>query len=217
MKHRRCDAVERRSARTEEEASRGPTIHEAPRATGDTLRQDQVAVDAHPPFEDARARPPSRAPTRTDRRGEQAPDAELAERVEASLRASPDVPERAIEVSSVGTTVTLSGEVETLLAKQEALAVARSTPGVSAIVDRVDLEPHRRPDDVVERRVAQALMVDPGTDYTIDVEVFRGIARLRGVVDAPSDVVAVRRTVSSVPGVTGIIDELSVRRLATAR
>jgi osmotically-inducible protein OsmY len=48
---------------------------------------------------------------------------------------------RSIDVSTSGSTVTVSGQVPTAAARARALALARETDGVSAVVDRLEVKP----------------------------------------------------------------------------
>lgn len=135
----------------------------------------------------------------------------LAQEVEAALQRDPDVTARRVHVRTDGSTVVLTGEVETLLAKQEAVAVTRAVPGVESVIDDLRLEPFERSDEVLERRVAQALTVDPGTNLDVHVMVSGRIAQLTGVVDDPADIRAAHRIAASVPGIIGVIDDVRAR------
>lgn len=138
----------------------------------------------------------------------------LADAVEAALARSADVDAREVDVTVDDGTVLLRGDVETLLAKQEAAALARTIPGVDAVIDRIELEAYHRPDEVIERRVAQALMVDPDTELTLDVEVEGGVVFLGGFVQDPSDIAAARRIAASIRGVQGVVDRMGTRPVA---
>ena len=48
---------------------------------------------------------------------------------------------RAIDVTTTGSTVTVSGEVPTAAARDRALALARETDGVKVVIDHLAIRP----------------------------------------------------------------------------
>lgn len=104
--------------------------------------------------------------------------------------------------------LTISGEVEHIMAKKRALEVAVAVPGVTAIVDRIRVVPaERMADGEIRERVCKALLAeemlgscaiwaivkgkaevvreaDQGLDGSIDVEVEDGSVVLNGTVSS---------------------------------
>jgi len=79
----------------------------------------------------------SGAPARTD-------DASLTTTIQAKYFVDPIVKESAIEVSATNGVVSLAGEVPSEEARKQALAIARNTPGVGQVVDRMTVAASRR-------------------------------------------------------------------------
>src|SRR3954453_18160972 len=62
-----------------------------------------------------------------------------AEAVASSLRSSPNLVQFRIEIETRGGMTTLSGNVSSMAQKMEALSRAQAVPGVSAVVDRINV------------------------------------------------------------------------------
>src|SRR4051794_34937081 len=62
-----------------------------------------------------------------------------AEAVAGALRLSPSLVQFRIEIESRNGMTTLSGNVATMAQKLEALSCARAVPGVTAVVDRINV------------------------------------------------------------------------------
>ena len=70
--------------------------------------------------------------------------------------------------------------------------------------------PAKVPDADVQRQVLRALLLDTRVPLTVDARVRAGIATLSGSVASEWERGHARSSVSSVPGVLGIADQLSV-------
>ena len=68
-------------------------------------------------------------------------EAALTTKIKAKMALDDTLKARAIDVSTNGATVTVSGEVPTEAAHQRALALARETAGVSVVIDRLAVVP----------------------------------------------------------------------------
>lgn len=111
------------------------------------------------------------------------------DRIESALRAELEatrgVPSDAIRVHVDEGIATLRGPVESILARERAVRVAKQMRGVLAVVDRIDVRPTERPDAEIRGDVIAALAEDPATDsWEIGVEVDGGAVRLTGRVDS---------------------------------
>ena len=69
-----------------------------------------------------------------------------------------------------------------------------------------------RPDDDVRKDVLRALLVDSLVPMTVDAQVCDGVVTLTGAVTAENERADAMYIVGLVPGVLGIIDELSTGR-----
>lgn len=88
-----------------------------------------------------------------------------------------------IDVTTTDGIVTLSGTVDNLLAKDQAVRIAESIKGVRGIVDNISVFPVRRTDQDIKKDVMQTLASDPATaPYKIDVTVKNGVVTLSGKV-----------------------------------
>jgi hypothetical protein len=88
-----------------------------------------------------------------------------------------------------------------------AAAVRRRVPAARHGFDGWLAEP---PDADAQRRVLRALLLDTRVPLTVDARVHDGIVTLTGLVASEWERGHARSSVSSVPGVLGIADHLSV-------
>lgn len=131
---------------------------------------------------------------------------ELARHVEKLLELSPEVDVRRIRVHAESHGhVVLEGEVDTLLARTEAVSLARITPGVREVEDRLELDAPQRSDAILTSRLRRRLMLEPDL-HGIDATVAGGVAILSGKVPEPEDAKVARRIASAVPGVRSVVD-----------
>jgi hypothetical protein len=68
-------------------------------------------------------------------------DASVTGKIKAKMALDDSVKARAIDVTTDGSTVTLSGRVHSEIERDRALRLARETDGVSQVVDRLRIEP----------------------------------------------------------------------------
>jgi hyperosmotically inducible protein len=68
-------------------------------------------------------------------------EAGLTTKIKAKMALDDTLKSRAIDVSTEGSTVTVSGTVPTAAARDRALALARETAGVSVVIDRLEIRP----------------------------------------------------------------------------
>ena len=72
-------------------------------------------------------------------------DAWITTQIHARFFLDPDIKGRSIDVDTTGGVVTLRGEVHSAAERTQALAKARSTQGVTRVVDKLTLTPGDRP------------------------------------------------------------------------
>ena len=75
--------------------------------------------------------------------GETVSEAATTTKIKAKLALDDGVKSRTIDVTTNGTTVTLSGTVRTPAERSRAVALARETSGVTHVVDRIVVQPER--------------------------------------------------------------------------
>ena len=68
-------------------------------------------------------------------------EAALTTKIKAKMALDDTLKSRAIDVTTTGSTVTVSGEVPTAAARERALALARETDGVSVVIDHLAIRP----------------------------------------------------------------------------
>jgi len=68
-------------------------------------------------------------------------EAGLTTKIKAKMALDDTLKSGGIDVSTKGSTVTVSGTVPTAAARNRALALARETAGVSAVIDRLEIKP----------------------------------------------------------------------------
>ncbi|MBD3264959.1 MAG: BON domain-containing protein [Candidatus Omnitrophica bacterium] len=129
-------------------------------------------------------------------------DSEITAAIETDLMVSEKVSSHLIDVSTVDGIVTLSGSVDNLLSRDQAIKIAESIKGVRSVINRIAVKPLKRSDEEIERDVRNALLLDPVTEvFEIDVEVNDGVVTLSGAVDSWAEKQIVSRVVKGVKGV----------------
>ena len=143
-------------------------------------------------------------------------DAAVSEAVKNELLAQAAIPPDAVRVTTDQGVVRLEGTVPNLLAKNQAAREAESVRGVRALVNLLQVDAERRPDELIEADVREALAHDPATaDETIEVDVRGGKALLKGLVDSPGERDLVAWVASSVVGLRSIENEIALRSAAS--
>jgi hypothetical protein len=80
-----------------------------------------------------------KAAVATQKIQESVAEATLTTKIKAKMALDDSLKARKIDVSTNGSTVTVSGEVPTSAARARALALARETDGVSVVVDHLEI------------------------------------------------------------------------------
>ena len=123
--------------------------------------------------------------------------------VEDELMQDQAVPSYLVEIQSTEGIVTLTGSVNTLLAKERARGIAETVKGVRSVVNRIEVIPEMQKTDIeIQTDVADALFVDPVTEsFEIDVSVNDNVVTLDGKVDSYLEKKAAERVATSIGGV----------------
>jgi osmotically-inducible protein OsmY len=136
-------------------------------------------------------------------------DIEAAIREEFGLDGG--VENRRIEVNVKDGVVTLAGEPSSLLAKKRALKLASAVRGVRAIVDRLHVAASDADDDEIQRKVEQALLVNPTTEsFDANVVVNDGVVTLTGEVQSWPEKDVTGDVASGVRGVRAVVNNLHI-------
>jgi osmotically-inducible protein OsmY len=113
--------------------------------------------------------------------------------------------------------VTVSGDVLDYPARDSALAIIETTPGVKDVIDEINVLPTSNMDDELRLKVARAIYGHPALQkYAIDpqapirIVVKNGHVVLAGAVDSPMDKQIAEMQAKSVSGVFSVEDELVV-------
>jgi len=113
--------------------------------------------------------------------------------------------------------VTLNGDVRDYPARDSALAIAETTPGVKEVVDNINVLPTSPMDDDIRVRVARAIYGNGSlSKYALDpqkpirIVVDKGHVTLYGVVDNQMDKQIAEQQAKSVPNVFSVDDKLMV-------
>jgi hyperosmotically inducible protein len=115
--------------------------------------------------------------------------------------------------------VTVSGDVRDYSARDSALAIIATEPGVKDVIDEINVLPASIYDDELRLRVARTIYGHPALQkYAIDpqapirIVVENGHVRLEGVVDTQTDKQIAGMQASSVPGVFSVQNNLIVAK-----
>lgn len=127
----------------------------------------------------------------------------------------PRVPSAFTHVDVANGVATLSGSVPTNQARQAADDLAARTPGVSRVIDKLEIAPLEpaHPDEEIYRNVRHVLGADPQVNrYLFQVGVVHGRVYLAGSVDTVYARAKAANLAAEVPGVTGVENALDVPR-----
>ncbi|WP_454062344.1 BON domain-containing protein [Candidatus Nitrospira salsa] len=139
-------------------------------------------------------------------------DKDITVAIESRFIIEENVPANFINVTTENGIVTLSGNVDNLLAKDRAEKIVESVRGVRAIIDLIAVEPFIQPEDeIIKKNVNTALADDPAADsYELTIQVDDGTVTLRGMVESWQEKQLSETVTKSVKGVKNIRNEITV-------
>lgn len=139
-------------------------------------------------------------------------DPNITNAIERELRIDDFVPAEEVNVETKDGVVTLTGQVDTYLAKERAATIATTVRGARAVVNNIAVVPSGGLSDAdIEANVEQALLLDPATDsFEVASVVENGIVTLNGAVDTWQERSLAESVASGVAGVRGIDNEITV-------
>jgi osmotically-inducible protein OsmY len=112
-------------------------------------------------------------------------DAEVTRTIEADLQAYDGVDAHLIDISTSEGVVTLHGPVDNLLARDQAVALAKSIKGVRSVIDQTSIRTVHRTDREIHTDVQRAMESDSATEsWQIEVAVEDGTVTLAGQVES---------------------------------
>lgn len=154
----------------------------------------------------------------TDERstGRQMDDAGITTRIKAEMVQDATVKARDIDVDTVSGEVYLAGFVDSPKERQRAEAIARSVPGVTAVHNDLQIGSRSAGQALDDKnlgiRIKSKLIAEPGIrSLSVDVDVYRGVVHLTGLVESAAQKTKILDLARSVPGTVRIVDNLQVK------
>jgi len=140
----------------------------------------------------------------------QTADDEIAKRALNMINWNTTVPKNAVQVKVQKGWVTLTGKVEWQYQKIAAGDAVRGLAGVSGVSNNIDVKPRISVSDV-KKRIEDALKRNAEVEAkSIRVDVLDGMVTLEGRVKAWRERDAAERAAWSAPGVTAVVDRITV-------
>lgn len=139
-------------------------------------------------------------------------DVTISDKIEDELLFDPGVMSAKIDVTAADGIVTLSGDVNNILAKERATRIAETVKGVRAVINQIKVTPAAtRTDAQTQSDVEAALLDDPATEaYEINATVRNGEVTLTGTVDSYQERELAKTVAKGVNGVTAIDDQIEI-------
>jgi osmotically-inducible protein OsmY len=140
-------------------------------------------------------------------------DKAIGDAVQVVLKRDPKVPVEKVGISVTNGVVTLTGEVNNLLARERAVALAETVRGVRAVVGIIKvIPPFMLKDGEIRGHVEDALMEEPAEDsHKATVTVSGNVVTLTGTVNSWQEKRLAEEVAKGVKGVTGVNNLLAVR------
>lgn len=138
-------------------------------------------------------------------------DTDIAQAVELALQWHVSVPGKNIRVKVEKGWVTLSGEVDWDFQRQAAAEAVRPLSGVRGLSNQITLKPRATPSDINERVTAALKRHAQREARNIWASVSGSTVTLHGHVDAWTDRVEAQSAAWAAPGVTRVINEITLQ------
>lgn len=138
-------------------------------------------------------------------------DAEISNAVIDALMLDHGVSGVMIDVQTNNGIVTISGEVNNILAKKRATAIAETVKGVRSVINTIEVRSTGMTDSEIAESVRTALIFDPATDsWEINVKVNDGVVTLTGNVDSWQEKWLAGKVAEGVAGVRDLNNRIEV-------
>lgn len=139
-------------------------------------------------------------------------DADITNAVTSEFWTDDVVDSNSIDVTTQEGIVTLNGQVDNILERERATALAESIVGVRAVVNRMEVKPVSRSDAALHAAVQGALLEDPATEsYEVSVSVREGSVTLEGTVDSWQEKQLCATVAKGVRGVRSVTNDIRVQ------
>ncbi len=137
-------------------------------------------------------------------------DDEVREAVRTSLQEFPPTASVPADVEVSNGILRLTGQVENLPVKLLVSERAATVRGVRAIVNELEVRPEERPDDRIEKELAELLTLGPVRETGVTLRVNDGVVSLTGSVPTFSLRRLAGTAAAAVPGVRSVVNHLRV-------
>jgi len=139
-------------------------------------------------------------------------DEEITQAVDSQLLLARGVSPNEVDLETHEGIVTLTGQVDNILAKERATRVAEMVKGVRSVVNRIQVDPDAaRTDSQIQQDISNALLEDPATEsWEIGVGVEDGTVALVGTVDSWHEKQLAARVAKSVEGVLAVDNQIDI-------
>ena len=139
-------------------------------------------------------------------------DADITNAIETSFWADDAVSANAIDTSTMNGIVSLSGSVDSILAKERARDIAAATVGVRAVINEIDVDPLLpRGDEDLAEAVENAWLRDPAVrTWELAVDASAGEVTLSGTVDSFAKRELAETVAKGVRGVIAVENNIDV-------
>lgn len=136
----------------------------------------------------------------------------ISDKISDEMLLDPGVVSTRLDIQTEDGIVTLSGQVNNILAKERATRIAETVKGVRAVVNQIEVKPSPlRTDDAIRKDIKTALRTDPATEaQEIDVSVDEGVVKLTGKVESYQELDLAKKVAQGVRGVVDLEDEIHV-------
>ena len=151
--------------------------------------------------------------------GTEIDDSVVTARVKSALLSDPEVKSFDLKVETRKGEVLLSGFVGNQAQSDRAIQVARGTPGVNLVTNKMDMKGgaasvgNNVDDGIITAKVKSALLADPGIrSFDIAVVTRKGDAQLSGFVNNQNQIDHAIELARGVDGVKAVTNEMSVKK-----
>lgn len=146
-------------------------------------------------------------------------DVNILSAVQARLLESPIIGNEELKLTVDNGVLKMSGTIENMRERREALRLARAVKGVRAVVDQLQLPTAHRPDRTIREEVQGALLFNPDTELAspgadIHVVVSHGTVTLRGTARSSVQRRMATEVAYGVRGVTAVDNRIRVPYLS---
>ena len=139
-------------------------------------------------------------------------DSEISLALETQLLLEESVPSHRLEIKTLEGIVTITGEIENLLAKHRAAEIASTLRGVRAVVNNILVNPRPRPDQEIKKDIKSAFLNDPAIELSdLEVELSNGIVTLSGIVQSRQERELAGEIAAGIKGVRDINNQIAIK------